>query len=296
MMSKVVLVTGASSGIGREIAKTLAAAGHQVFGTSRQPSSDSLDGFALLPLDVTSAQSIERCVAALLARAGRLDVLVNNAGVELMGAAEETSMDDVRWIMETNFFGVVQLTQAVLPHMRAQGSGQIINITSALGRLAWPYEAFYCASKFALEGYSESLYYECSLFNIRINTVQPGFFRTNIAAAKRTPSQPLAAYDSTRDKAFRAFDWMLEHGGDPAVVGRHVRRLVERPAATLRHPVGWEAVLATRASLAPLVVIPGSKIGRWYFGIDNWRKDLLRAAAVTLAGALALWGLARSKR
>jgi len=291
-MTKVVLITGASMGIGQAMAKALAAQGYRVFGTSRKPVSDSLDGFELLPLDVTSDESVRDCVQTVIQRAGRIDVLVNNAGVELMGAIEETSIEEVKWIMETNFFGVLRMVQVVLPYMRQQRGGQIINISSGLGRAAWPFEAFYAASKFALEGYSESLYYEAALWNIKVNLVEPGFFRTNINNSKRLPAHPLPAYDATREKALRAFDWMLEHGGDPAVVGRHILRLVDAPSKQLRHPVGWEAVLVTRLSLVPLLSVPGSKAGRWYFGMDDFWKDMRRyltfgAESVSVGSVLA---------
>src|SRR3954451_18959857 len=118
MMTKVVLVTGASMGIGRSIARCLAEAGYRVFGTSRQPSSDTIDGFELIALDVTSEESARRCIETVIARAGRLDVLVNNAGVDLMGALEETSLEEAQWIFDTNYFGVVRMVNAALPIMR----------------------------------------------------------------------------------------------------------------------------------------------------------------------------------
>ncbi|MFN8374201.1 MAG: SDR family NAD(P)-dependent oxidoreductase [Anaerolineae bacterium] len=291
-MTKVVLITGASMGIGQAIAKALAARGYRVFGTSRKPVSETLDGFELLPLDVTSDESVRDCVQTVIQRAGRIDVLVNNAGVDFIGALEETSMEEARWVMETNFFGVVRMVQAVLPYMRPQRSGHIINISSGFGQVAFPFEAMYCASKHALEAYSEGLYYEMMLWNIRVNCVEPGFYHTPMAYNKRLPGAPMPLYDTVREKYVRLFEWSAEHGGDPAAVGRHVLRLVDTPSQQLRHPVGWEAVLVTRLSLVPLLTVPGSKAGRWYFGMDDFGKDMRRyltfgALAVSVGSVLA---------
>jgi len=197
---KVVLVTGASRGIGRAIAAHLAGRGFCVFGTSRRPAADMLDGFSLIQLDVTDAESVRACVETVIARAARIDVLVNNAGVDLVGALEETTLDDLSWIMETNFYGVHRMVQAVLPGMRARRDGQIINISSALGRAAWPFEGAYCASKFALEGYTEALRYEMNIFNIRVSSVQPGFFKSNMVNAQRIAGGLIADYDAPRQR------------------------------------------------------------------------------------------------
>jgi NAD(P)-dependent dehydrogenase (short-subunit alcohol dehydrogenase family) len=159
---KVVLVTGVSSGIGRATATALAAAGFRTFGTMRDATKVSQQPrrVELVPLDVRDADSIRSAVKTVLERAGRIDVLVNNAGIALIGSSEETSIEEAQQLFETNFFGVLRLTQQLLPVMRSQGSGRIINISSIVGFLPAPYMAVYAASKHAIEGYSESLDHE----------------------------------------------------------------------------------------------------------------------------------------
>ena len=152
--SKIALVTGASSGIGQATADLLAKAGYKVYGTSRRGGDASTRSFEMLPLDVTSNESVEAAVQKLLQLEGRLDLLVNNAGFGVAPAgAEESSIDQARSIFDTNFFGIVRMTRAVVPHMRRQGAGRIINIGSVLGFLPMPYGALYAATKHAIEGY-----------------------------------------------------------------------------------------------------------------------------------------------
>jgi NAD(P)-dependent dehydrogenase (short-subunit alcohol dehydrogenase family) len=161
MDTKVALVTGASSGIGEATAERLARAGYKVYGTSRRSAPSRQRSFEMLSLDVTSDPSVEAVVSEALRREGRIDLLVNNAGFGVAPAgAEESSMDQVRAIFDTNFFGIVRMTRAVVPHMRRQGSGRIVNIGSVLGFLPMPYGALYAATKHAVEGYSESLDHE----------------------------------------------------------------------------------------------------------------------------------------
>src|SRR5437660_2901591 len=174
-MSQTILVTGASSGIGQSTARLLAERGFTVFGTARKPDSAKREPFTMLALDVRSDESVRACVAQVITKSGRLDVLVNNAGYAMMGAAEETSVEEAKAQFETNFFGIVRMVNAVLPGMRAAGAGKIINISSLAGNTAIPFSAFYSASKFALEGYSESLWYEVRPFGITVSLVEPGF-------------------------------------------------------------------------------------------------------------------------
>ncbi len=167
--SPVVLITGTSSGIGRAIASAFAAKGYEVFGTSRNPqSNEPIAGVELLPLDVTDQASVTSAVSTVIQRAGRIDVLVNNAGVGVFGAAEESSIAQAQELFDTNFFGLIRVTNEVLPHLRAQRSGRIINISSVLGFLPAPYGALYAASKHAVEGYSESLDHETREFGVRV--------------------------------------------------------------------------------------------------------------------------------
>jgi NAD(P)-dependent dehydrogenase (short-subunit alcohol dehydrogenase family) len=242
--SKTVLVTGASSGIGYSIAGHLARLGYRVFGTSRQPEAETLDGFNMLKLDVTDDNSVQACVANVLERAGQLDVLVNNAGVDLLGSIEETPLEDAKWVFETNYFGATRMIQAVLPHMRTRRSGQIINISSALGRAAWPFEAHYCASKYALEGYTEALRYEMALWGIKVSSVQPGFFKSNMHKNQRYAPPTVADYDRPRERSIQLGKEWAEAAPDPLPVARKVQRIIESRSPRLRYAVGLEAKLA----------------------------------------------------
>ena len=179
---RVVLITGASKGLGRAAAELLSLRGCRVFGTSRHPQPDPSHGYEMLPLDVRSDESVQACVGEVLRRAGRIDVLVNNAGYGLVGLIEETGVEQVREQFETNFFGVVRMTQTVLPVMRGQLAGRIINISSMAGIMGVPGEGYYCATKFALEGFTETLYYEVEPFGIHACLVEPGFFATDFSA------------------------------------------------------------------------------------------------------------------
>ena len=170
----VALVTGASSGIGQAAAQRLADAGYTVFGTSRRAAGTGRRSFEMLTLDVTSDESVAAVVAEVIRRAGRIDVLVNNAGFGVAPAgAEESSIEQAQSIFDTNFFGVVRMTRAVVPHMRHQRSGRIINIGSVLGFVPMPFGALYAATKHAIEGYSESLENEIRNWGIRVAVIEP---------------------------------------------------------------------------------------------------------------------------
>src|SRR5215472_17175822 len=184
---KVAVITGVSSGIGRAIFGLLSQIGFRVFGTARgkvEPKGP-LEEVDLILLDVRDDDSVRSCVRTVVDRAGRIDALVNNAGYTLIGSLEETTIEEAKQLFETNFFGVLRMTQAVLPLMRGQGSGRIINIGSVVGFVPAPYQGIYCASKHALEGYSESLDHEVRQFGIRISVIEPGFTRTDIARLVR---------------------------------------------------------------------------------------------------------------
>src|SRR5256886_4086441 len=181
--SKIALVTGASSGIGEATAERLAMAGYKVYGTSRRAAKASERSFELLPLDVTSDESVEATIREVLRAEGRIDLLVNNAGFSVAPAgAEESSIEQARSIFDTNFFGIVRMTRAVVPHMRFQGSGRIINIGSVLGFLPAPYMALYSATKHAIEGYSELLDQELRTRGIRVTVVDPAYTKTQFDA------------------------------------------------------------------------------------------------------------------
>ena len=234
-MSQTVLVTGASSGIGQATARLLAEHGFNVFGTARKPKAP------LVALDVRSDDSVRGCVQQVLSQAGRIDVLVNNAGYSLMGAAEETSIDEAKAQFETNFFGVVRMVKAVLPAMRKAGAGKIINIGSLAGITAIPFGAFYTASKFALEGYTEALWHELRPLGINVTLLEPGFVHTPIGESTQIAAAPLAPYDGVRQRATAALGRHVEHGIAPETVAKTVLRVVQSRSPSLRYPVGTDA-------------------------------------------------------
>src|SRR5437868_11029861 len=197
---QVALVTGASSGIGQAAARKLVGAGFTVYGTSRKAAAgETRGGVVFLPLDVTDDESVADAVREVLGRSGRIDVLVNNAGLGVTGAAEESSIEQARALFDTNVFGSIRMTRAVLPQMRQQGSGRIINISSVLGLVPAPFGALYAATKHAIEGYSESLDHEVREHGIRVLLVEPAYTRTSFDANAIPADEPLALYTRRRD-------------------------------------------------------------------------------------------------
>ncbi|MCF5468540.1 oxidoreductase [Pseudomonas syringae] len=196
------IVTGASSGIGRATAELLSRAGYTVFGTSRKIGL-SPSQVSMLTCDVTNDESVSSLVSAVLAQTGRIDLLVNNAGIGLLGGAEEFSIPQVQALFDVNLFGVIRMTNAVLPTMRQRGQGRIINIGSILGLIPAPYSAHYSAVKHALEGYSESLDHEVRAFGVRVSVVAPGFVRTVFDQNGIEPDSLSKEYDEAR-AGFRA--------------------------------------------------------------------------------------------
>ena len=249
---KVVLITGVSSGIGQATAQLLAQRGFTVFGTSRHPSAaEKILGVEVLPLDVRVEESVNACVDAVLARAERLDVLVNNAGYVLRCAVEEAALEEARAQFETNFFGVVRMVKAVLPIMRRQGGGQIINISSLVGLVPLPFGGFYSASKFALEGYTEALRHEVKPFNIRVSLVEPGFIKTRLAENTRYPAQRIPDYDPWRQRVLEARQQYAEKAREPVLVAECVLSIIESGSPRLRYMVGKEARVARLREFLP---------------------------------------------
>ena len=199
LKKSIALVTGASSGIGKATAERLAIAGYTVYGTSRRGAQASQQSFAMLPLDVTSDESVEAVVREVIRLEGRIDLLVNNAGFGVAPAgAEESSIEQAQAIFDTNFMGIVRMTRAVVPHMRQQGGGRIINIGSVLGFLPMPYGALYAATKHAVEGYSESLDHELRTRGIRVSVIEPAYTRTQFDANFVEPDAKLEEYREIR--------------------------------------------------------------------------------------------------
>ena len=194
----VVLVTGASSGFGHAIAAALRERGHRVYGTSRNPAAAARDAEALMAMDVDDDTSVAAGVAHVLRDAGRIDALVNNAGLGYAGALEDTTVDEARRQFETNFFGMHRVCRAVLPHMRERGAGRIVNLSSLGGLVTVPFQGMYCASKYAVEAYTQALRMEVRPFGIHVAMIEPGDFATGFTANRRmtaasTPDSPYAA-------------------------------------------------------------------------------------------------------
>ncbi|WP_029013326.1 oxidoreductase [Niveispirillum irakense] len=235
---KTALVTGASSGIGRATAEALSRAGFTVFGTSRRPGGGSPSQFTMLACDVTEDASVAALVSEVLARTGRIDVLVNNAGLGLFGGAEESSAGQVQRLFDVNLFGVVRVINAVMPSMRVQGHGRIINLSSALGIVPAPYSAHYAASKFALEGYSESLDHEVRAFNVRVSLIEPGTVKGNFDQNALDPDTRMVEYDDARAWVHGFFKKALLTAVTPEQVANAVLLAATAPRQQLRYPVG----------------------------------------------------------
>jgi len=235
----VALVTGASSGIGAATAERLASAGYRVYGTSRKGARAGQRSFEMLPLDVTRDDSIKAAVGDVLRREGRIDVLVNNAGFGVAPAgAEESSIDQAHAIFDTNFFGLVRMTNAVVPHMRRQGSGRIINIGSALGFVPAPYMALYSATKHAIEGYSESLDHELRTRGIRVSVVEPAYTKTSFDANLLEPDAKLDEYRDIRAAVTKRLTDLLATADDPGVVAEVVLRAATAARPKVRYTAG----------------------------------------------------------
>jgi short-subunit dehydrogenase len=239
---KTALVTGASSGIGEVTAERLAMTGYKVYGTSRRAAKASQRSFELLPLDVTSDDSVEATVMEVLRLEGRIDLLVNNAGFGIApGAAEESSIEQARSIFETNFFGIVRMTRAVVPHMRRQGAGRIINIGSVLGFLPMPYAALYAATKHAVEGYSESLDHELRTRGIRVSVIEPAYTKTQFDANFVEPDSKLDEYREIRASLGRTLPELMAAADDPGVVADVVLEAASAARPKLRYTAGVRA-------------------------------------------------------
>jgi NAD(P)-dependent dehydrogenase (short-subunit alcohol dehydrogenase family) len=238
----VALVTGASSGIGKAAALALVQAGFDVVGTSRNASRVAPHpGVTFLDLDVTSDESVSTLVRGVIERFGRIDVLVNNAGTGAAGAAEESSVAQDQRVFDINFFGLIRMTKAVLPHMRAQGRGRIINISSVLGLVPAPYMASYAATKHAIEGYSESVDHELREHGVRVLLIEPAYTRTGFDANALQPDEPLPIYAAQRQAFDRVMASAMAVGDDPATVARSIVAAATDPKPRLRYTVGSTA-------------------------------------------------------
>lgn len=246
MSGPVALVTGVSSGIGNATARMLIERGYRVFGTARSESSPVPPKVERVLLDVRDAGSIDAGVREVLARAGRIDLLVNNAGGAMIGAVEETSLEQAQRLFDVNFFGAVRMTQAVLPAMRARRSGRIVFISSVVGFLPAPYMGFYAASKHALEGLAESLDHETRTLGIRAALVEPGFTRSNIGENGMLAASPVDDYATARERAGENVRRSVTSGDDPSLVAEAVLEAATAGKPRLRYPVGKRVGLLSR--------------------------------------------------
>ncbi len=233
----VILVTGGSSGIGQAICQYLARQGHTVYGTSRKVKTQPTD-FKLLEMDVQNETSVYRAIAELINTEGKIDVLVNNAGLGIAGPLEETALDDIKNVFETNVFGIIRTCQAVLPYMRRQKNGHIINVSSIAGELGLPFRGIYSASKSSVEMISEALRMEVKTFNIKVSVVQPGDFKTNInqnrtEVNENTNSSYHKQYETVRNLVTEE----VATAADPMIVGKVIKNIIEKKSPAIRYPV-----------------------------------------------------------
>lgn len=255
--TKTALVTGASSGIGAATAELLVAAGYRVYGTSRRGTKTNQQSFEMLSLDVTKDESVTAAVSEVIRREGRIDLLVNNAGFSLATAGvEEISIEQAQSIFNTNFFGIARMTRAVLPYMRNQRSGRIINIGSIVGFLPSPFMAFYSATKHAVNGYSESLDHEVRTWGIRVSVIQPAGTSTNIDASALEADAKLDEYGEARALAAQNLTALISNGDRPNVVAEVVLKAASAARPKLFYTAGstaWRLRLLRKFAPAGMV-------------------------------------------
>lgn len=240
MDSQVILITGASSGIGEVCANYLQQQGHRVYGAGRRFQHQERPSFEIVEMDVNDDAQVLNGVQGIAGREGRLDVVVNCAGGGLAGPIEETSIEEAKALFETNFFGTVRVCRAALPLMRQQGSGLIVNVSSIGGLISIPFQGFYSASKFAIEGLTEALRTEVLSFGIRVVLVEPGDFKTPFRERRRksAESEKSTAYSDHFGKVLAAVEKDEMNGHDPAAIARLIERIISNPSPKLRYTVG----------------------------------------------------------
>ena len=250
--NQIALVTGVSSGIGQETAQLLAERGARVFGTVRDHRPpNAIAGIELVRMDVTNELSVAKAVQSVLEQAGEIDVLVNNAGYALAGGLEETSIQEAQQQFDTNFFGVLRVTQAVLPSMRREGYGRIVNISSMVGLLPHPYRGIYAASKHALTGYTETLDHEVRQFGIRALLIEPVFTKTNVSRNEKSTRITLDAYADQRKRVEEVIQQRIAHGDEPRAVAEVVYRALITASPRLHYPVGDGIMLSRLRRFVP---------------------------------------------
>jgi len=259
MKSKIAIVTGASSGIGAATAALLANSGYKVYGTSRKGAQAAQRAYKMIALDVNSEASIEAALKEVVQIEGRIDLVVNNAGFGVApGGAEESSIEQTKMIFDTNFFGIVRMTRAVVPYMRKQGEGRIINIGSILGLIPAPYMATYAATKHAVEGFSESLDHELRTRGIRVSVVEPGYTNTHFEANTLEVDAKIDEYNIARKALAKLMKVAVANGDDPKVVANVVLKVANAKHPKLRYAAGKLACrLSFLRRFAPAVLVDG---------------------------------------
>lgn len=249
---KVVIITGVSSGIGRVAAEEFSAHGCRVFGTVRSIlEANPIPGIELVEMDVRDEASVKRGIKFVIEKSGRIDILVNNAGVNLIGAVEETTVDEAASIFDTNVFGILRVTQAVLPHMREQRHGRIVNVSSVLGFLPAPYMGLYSASKHAVEGLSETLDHEVRQFGIRVTLVEPSYTKTNLETNSPKAKSTIPAYDRERALVSSTFAFSVIGAPDPSGVASTIVKAALGRWRMRRTPSGQASLLSKLRRFMP---------------------------------------------
>ncbi len=255
MRRKVVLITGASSGVGRAAAEYLCRRNYQVYGAARSQSREDADGYRFIYMDVSEEQSVVSDVRRIMEAEGRIDVAVNCAGFALAGSIEDTSIEEAKAQFETNFFGALRVCKAVIPIMRRQNSGLIVNISSIGGLVSLPFQGLYCASKFALEGLTEALRMEVLPFGVKVALVEPGNFKTALTINRKQAAGALesAVYRRNFDSALSVIEDEELNAPDPLIIARLLGELIEDPSPKLRYRIG---LFSERAVVQLRKVIP----------------------------------------
>jgi len=252
MLDTVVVITGVSSGIGRVTAEKFAKRGCRVFGTVRSiDRTPPLPGVELVEMDVREEASVDRAIKFIIDQTGHISVLVNNAGMSMTGAVEETAVSEAASLFDTNVFGVLRTVHAVLPHMRAQRVGRIVNVSSVLGFLPAPYMGLYAASKHAVEGLSESLDHEVRQFGIRVTLVEPAYTRTSLDANSPQAGSTIADYDRERVVAARAVARSIDGAPAPDGVADTIIEAALGPWRMRRTPAGQASLLSKLRRFMP---------------------------------------------
>ena len=238
-MNKVVLITGGSSGIGKAIGEFLHHKGFIVYGTSRDPTRIVNSVFPLIALDVRKPETIKAAIDKITSISGRVDIVINNAGVGITGALEEIPMEEIKNNFDINFFGPIEVIKAVLPQMRLQNSGLIINITSIAGYMGLPYRSVYSASKGALELITEALRMEVKQFNVHICNVAPGDFATNIASGRfHAPLIKGSGYEIPYGNILKTMDEHVDSGSNPNKMAEAIYAIIQNPNPRIHYKVG----------------------------------------------------------